>query len=291
MGVFKPPFQVHITGGEPFLNFDVLLHAVQSGSKKGFPCYVETNAGWCVNQEFAEKRLHTLHQAGLQAILISVSPFHAETIPLKYTLNGINAALRVFGPQRTIVYMPEWLQQISQFDVQKPISLNEYLKTYGHRKAGRMFWEGYSLISGGRCGYRLGDLTNRLSAIAYRGENCLHEILLSPHSHFDLFGNFIPGFCGGITLGDWHDLPGVRAAYRGGKYPTLIRILIDSGPYGLYDLALSAYEYQPLLNGYAGKCHLCVDVRKHLIKEADFRELAPPGFYTGIDLPPQPMMG
>lgn len=34
-----------------------------------------------------------------------------------------------------------------------------------------------------------------------------------------------------------------------------------------------------LPQGYAGKYHLCVDVRIHLVKTGDFAELRPLGFY------------
>lgn len=39
------------------------------------------------------------------------------------------------------------------------------------------------------------------------------------------------------------------------------------------------YGYIQQNDGYVGKCHLCVDVRKHLIKYSDFDELRPKEFY------------
>jgi hypothetical protein len=35
----------------------------------------------------------------------------------------------------------------------------------------------------------------------------------------------------------------------------------------------SGYDYQPLEEGYVGKCHLCVDVRRWLVTQGGFPEL------------------
>ena len=140
-------------------------------------------------------------------------------------------------------------------------------------------WEGYGLISGGRSGYRLGHLARRSPAQAYRSEDCRGEILVAHHSHFDLYGNFISGFCGGLTVGDWHDLPVLLRDFQAGHYPSLIARLIEAGPVGLLDFAQREYGFVPSSEGYAGKCHLCVDVRRFLVKWDAFPELSPRQFY------------
>ena len=68
---WRDPCQVHITGGEPFLNFDLLLHAVETSRELGIQRYVETNAGWCVNEDLTERRFKALREAGLQAVLMT----------------------------------------------------------------------------------------------------------------------------------------------------------------------------------------------------------------------------
>ena len=45
MMIWPQNFQVHITGGEPFLNFPLLLHTVETAAELGIPRYLETNAG------------------------------------------------------------------------------------------------------------------------------------------------------------------------------------------------------------------------------------------------------
>jgi hypothetical protein len=282
MNAWNHPFQVHLTGGEPFLNFLLLLQATEIAVALGIPCYLETNAGWCVHEDVVAERFNVLRQVGLQAILISCSPFHAETIPVKNTLLAIHKAMDIFGSPRVIVYLPEWLEQVRHFGIEKPTPLERYIQEYGAQKAGELFWEGYGLISGGRSGYRLGYLANKLLASSFRGQSCRTEILYAHHSHFDLYGNYISSFCGGLTIGSWQDLPRLLAYFRAEKYPSLIEILVHSGPYGLYQLARDEYGYTPLEEGYVGKCHLCVDVRRWLVQSSDFRELRPTEFYARI---------
>jgi hypothetical protein len=278
--LWEDPFHLHITGGEPFLNFPLLLYAVEEAAKLGIHCYAETDAGWCVDEKQVRKRFLILRQAGLQLILISCSPFHAEVISPRRTLLAVAMALEVFGPRRVIVYTSEWLDLFQRFSLDSTIPLEWYVDSFGLEPAGLMFWEGYYLISGGRSGYRLGRYTDRKPASAFRYENCFKDILTAGQAHFDLYGNFIPGFCGGLSIGDWHSLPDLLANARSGWFPQLISLLIESGPYGLAEMARKEHGYRPLRGGYAGKCHLCVDVRRHLHATGGFTELKPDGFYT-----------
>jgi hypothetical protein len=97
-----------------------------------------------------------------------------------------------------------------------------------------------------------------------------------------LQGNYIPGFCGGMTIGAWHELPGLLADFQAGRYPPLVETLIEHGPFGLFKLAQQQYSYKPATDGYTGKCHLCVDVRRCLVDADDFAELCPRGFYDNF---------
>ncbi len=280
--VWPVPPQVHLTGGEPFHHFELLLEGARLSAEIGIQAYVETNAGWCLEEDEAIERFTRLKEAGLQAVLISCSPFHAERIPPARTARAVRAAEAVFGPGRVIVYLPGYLEIVHRFGADRPTPLSRYEETFGAGGARRILWEGYGIISGGRAGYRLGHLTDRRPAEAFAEEVCSGEILHAPHSHFDLHGNFVPGFCGGLTVGAWADLERLLEEYRAGRYPPLIEVLIEAGPHRLLEVALDRHAYRPLPDGYAGKCHLCVDVRRHLAETGDFVELQPRAFYDNI---------
>lgn len=276
-------FQVHLTGGEPFLNFPLLLHAAEEAARLEIPVYVETNAAWVRDLAMAEERFRRLRKAGMGAVLVSVSPFHQESIPLQRTLDGISAARAVFGPERVIVYQQDWLPELARHGLTEPVPLSEYQVEYGARQAGLRLWIGFGLISGGRAGYRLGEWVPRRPADSFAGERCREELVYAQHSHLDLYGHFIPAFCGGISLGDWHDLPGLVRDVRRGNVPRLAGILLDEGPFGLYQFAVDEVGYQPPEAGFTGKCHLCVDVRRHLFSAGWFEgELKPAKFYETL---------
>jgi hypothetical protein len=280
--IWERPYQVHLTGGEAFLKFPLLLEATEIAVELGISVYVETNAGWCVGEELVERRLRALRQAGMRSILISCSPFHGESIPLEHTELAIRKAWQIFGQQNTFVYISDWFQVMHSFGSQNPVPLEMYSQVFGQEEAGRMFWQGYGLISGGRAGYRLAHLTPKGSPRSFQKESCAGELLYAPHSHFDLYGNFIPAFCGGLSLGSWHDLPGLSADFQNGNFPGLIQTLIEAGPYGLYEMAREQFDYRPLKTGYTGKCHLCVDIRRHLVTREAFPELQPIDFYENF---------
>jgi len=272
-------FQIHLTGGEPFLRFPLLLEAAETARELSIPVYVETNAGWCVNERTVEERFRALRDVGLRAVLISCSPFHAETIPPERMLLAAREAAEVFGPSGVILYLPGWLDLVRSFGERHTTPLDQYVHRYGKDEAGRLFWEGYGLISGGRSGYRIGHLARRSPPQAYRHEDCRRDILFAHHSHLDLYGNFISGFCGGLAIGDWHGLATVVQEAEAGHYPSLIARLIEAGPVGLLEFAERGYGFVPSPEGYAGKCHLCVDVRRFLIRFEAFPELRPREFY------------
>ena len=275
-------YQVHITGGEPFLNYPLLLESTKIAVELGIPVYIETNAGWALDDATVNEKLSELRSAGLQTVLVSVSPFHAEKIPPERTLRLIRIASQIFGLGRVIIYQQQWLDKIMQFGIEKTNPLGNYVSAFGTKDTGKLFWQGYGLISGGRAGYELGHLIPKKHPAAFENDRCSYELLHAHHSHFDLYGKFIPGFCGGISLGSWRDIPNLEDEVNGGTMPPLIKILVKKGPFGLYELAAREYGYQSLPEGYAGKCHFCVDLRRHLLKKGGFDELSPIQFYEEL---------
>ncbi len=285
--IWQDPRGFHLAGGEPFWNFELLVWAVEKCRELGIPIeYVETSAAWCTSYEKAREKFRILREAGLSTVLISCSPFHAETVPLRRTLWAIKAAQEVFGPAGVIVYMAHFIELLRRFGEDRPVPLKAWIKTYGRREAGRLFWQGYQLFSGGRAGFELGSLTIRYPWDHFRGENCLFELLLSRHAHFDPYGNYIPLFCGGISLGDVRQgLPSLVRDFQPETLP-VIKILIEEGPFGLAEWARRHLKFEPDPEGYVGKCHLCVAVRAFLRQSGEeFPELAPEEFYRYLRSP------
>jgi hypothetical protein len=274
----------HLAGGEPFLDFDRLLAVQKLAVEFGIPIeYVETNASWCSDLDIARDRFVRLREAGLRCILISCSPFHAERVPLERINIALEVAIEIFGCEGVILWVPEFYHQLSKIRTTGVIPLEEYVSAVGEQVATIMIRSGYSLISGGRVGYKLGNFYNRQPPEHCQGERCEVELLKSGHAHFDPYGNLIPSFCSGISLGDARDLSKLFIEFDLEKLP-IVRMLVEEGPYGLYRYAVERFGYKPLPDGYVGKCHLCVDVRKWMQTcTREFRELAPAEFYNQLE--------
>ncbi len=81
-----------ISGGEPFLNYPLLLDVVDFASQRGFRVSVTTNGFWARSVEIAIEKLRPLRVRGLSAMSISRSPFHARFIPVDRVRNTLEAA-------------------------------------------------------------------------------------------------------------------------------------------------------------------------------------------------------
>ena len=121
-------YGLHFTGGEPFLNFELLLKAVEFASELRIPStFVETNCYWCVNDEATREKLMLLKNKGLKGILISVNPFYLEYVPFDRTERAIRISQEAF-PGKVMVYQVEYYLQFKELGIRKILPLDEYLK-------------------------------------------------------------------------------------------------------------------------------------------------------------------
>ncbi len=265
---------LHFTGGEPFLNFELLLGLVGIAADLGIPgIFVETNASWCVTDAVVRDRLRALRGAGLRGILISVNPFLLEHVPFERTKRAVRIALEVFGPRNVLVYQAPFYEELSRLGIEGTLPLEEYLK------------EGYGLACAelflsGRAAYKLAHLFPRYPARRFFGSSCRRELIRDWHVHVDNYCNFIPGFCAGLSLGDARDLTAICAGIDPAGYPVLRALLADLAE--LYRLGV-AHGYVEREEGYISRCHLCLDIRRHLARRGDFPELAPRAFYEHLE--------
>nr|MDO8079362.1 radical SAM protein [Candidatus Freyarchaeota archaeon] len=91
-------YGLHFTGGEPFLNFDLLVKAVGMAHGLGIPSlFVETNSFWCANDWGTRDKFARLRDSGLDGLLISVNPFILEQVPFERTERAVRIGREVFG--------------------------------------------------------------------------------------------------------------------------------------------------------------------------------------------------
>ena len=96
---------IHIGGGESLLKVDRTVKIIGKIVDMDLPLeYVETNAFWCWNDVKTEAVFQKLKEAGLRAVLVSVSPFHLEYVPFEKTERAVRIARNVFGYRGVLVY-------------------------------------------------------------------------------------------------------------------------------------------------------------------------------------------
>ena len=265
---------LHFTGGEPFLNFELLLELVGIAADLGIPgIFVETNAAWCINDAVTRERLRALRSAGLRGILVSVNPFLLEHVPFERTRRAVRIALEVFGHRNVLVYQAIFYEEFSRLGIEGTLPLEKYLR----KGLGLAYAE---LFLSGRAAYKLAHLFPRYPARRFFGLSCRRELIRDWHVHVDNYCHYIPGFCAGLSLGDARDLTAICGGIDPARYPVLRALLTDLEE--LYRLGV-AHGYVEREEGYISKCHLCLDVRRHLVGHGDFPELRPRAFYEHLE--------
>jgi hypothetical protein len=268
---------LHFTGGEPFMNFPLLLRAFEMAHERGIPSlFVETNGYWCRDDEIARERLNALHAAGCRGILISVNPFYAEYVPFERTERCIRVSGEVFG-RNVMVYQAEYYARFKQLGFRERMSLDEYQALLGDEPLAA----GVELFLMGRAARQLRDLYPTYPARRFYGQPCRPQFLRGWHNHFDNYGHLVAGYCGGVSLGSWYNLDElIEEGIDLDEHPVL-GYLVAEDLAGLLHFARE-FGYEPPAGGYLSKCDACLDVRTYLVARDGFAELAPRAFYAHL---------
>jgi len=283
-GVLSLNHGLHFTGGEPFLNFPLLSRCVETARELDIPgLFAETNCFWATSENRAREMLASLKVRGLVGILISVNPFYLEYVPFERTERAIRVGREVFGAN-VMVYQQSYYEMFRTMKTTGTVAFESFLRMEG----GGRFAENTEFFLSGRAPYSMEyleaeglELFPRSSAEAFLREPCRPDFLRRWHNHFDNYGNFVPGYCGGLSLGDSRELgrllsEGIRLDER-----PVLRFIVEDDFRGLLGFAQErGYERNP--EGYFSKCHLCADIRRHLVGVEDFPELRPREFYRRL---------
>jgi hypothetical protein len=268
---------VHVGGGEPFLDPQGLLRVLTVARDVGVRIeYVETNSSWYRDRDSAAARLRELKNRGLEALLISISPFHNEYIPFR-KVKGVIEACRVTG-LAAFPWISDFYKEVDAFDPHTPHRLAEYQEKFGAdylKGIPQRYWINF----GGRAVKTFAGVLPTFGgdAILNRYRGGCRELQDVSHFHLDLFGNYIPGLCAGLAI----QRDDLGSPLSPEKYPLLAR-LHESGINGLFALAREhGFE---ATGAYLSKCHLCLDIRRYLVMDRGlkFTELAPRGFYENF---------
>jgi len=269
-------YGMHFTGGEPFLNYDLLLELTRLATSMEIPLpFVETNCFWAKDNQKTEEKLRKLKAAGLKGILLSVNPFNIEHIPFKNTKRAVSISENIFG-QNAIIYQQFYYQLFKQLNLEGTIKFEQLINKIQPQSILRYI----ELLPMGRTPYKLGYLYEKYPAPYFFNHNCIQELTRNWHTHIDNYLNYVPGFCAGLSLGKAGNLSGLFEGINLAGKP-ILKALTQSIK-SLYEIGKS-FGYKDLSEGYISKCHLCTDIRKHLVNKTDkFKELDPVEYYLNL---------
>ncbi|MCX6013558.1 MAG: hypothetical protein NTV30_09185, partial [Chloroflexi bacterium] len=181
--------------------------------------------------------------------------------------------------ENVMIYQWDYFVAFKKMGIKGKLKLEDYLKLAGEINPGgniEMFLQG-------RASYKLKSFYKVYPASAFINRPCFPEFLRNWHNHFDNYGNIMPGFCGGISLGQISELDTLITGGIELNDRPVLKYIINQDFAGLIKYACdSGYKEQP--DGYISKCHLCLDIRRHLARTGNFIELKPEQFYTHLDL-------
>ncbi len=269
---------VHIGGGEPLLRPGKLGTVLEVASEVGISIeYVETNSSWFKDPDSATALLSRLHEQGLNTLLVSISPFHNESIPF-FKVKGVLEAAQQVGVG-IFPWVTDFISDLSQFDPGKTHPLQEYQQLFDKNYLMQIL-QRYWIHLGGRALETFRPLLGDKNCLQVLDENpggCAAELTDTSHFHIDLFGNYIPGLCSGLAI--WKDDLGTPLSTE--KYPILVNLYLN-GIRGFFEFVRENYGFSPQRTNYINKCDLCTEVRSFLVQN-DYngsKELKPAGFYS-----------
>lgn len=268
---------VHIGGGEPLLKPDKLKEILKIAGRSGVSIeYVETNSSWFQDLESAKSILLDLRRRGLGTLLVSISPFHNEFIPFN-KVKGVIEVCRKTGIN-VFPWINAFIKDLSALDQNKTHPRETFEEKFGKDYLLRILQK-YWIHMGGRSldTFRsVLKLQTPSQIIEENSSGCARELADTSHFHIDLFGNYIPGLCSGLSI----SVQDLGRPLSENRYP-VITTLCRSGIQGIYKLAQEELAYSPSRTGYINKCDLCTEIRTFFVKN-DFGgspELNPREFY------------
>lgn len=164
---------------------------------------MKTNCFWATDDKITEKRLRTLREKGLKGILISVNPFILEFVPFERTEGAIKMARKIFTGD-VMIYQEDFFEFYRKLGIKGRMTFEEFRKS----SEGQILTANTEILMMGRVVYKLSHLYQKYPSRCLYSQPCTPSFLRSLHNHFDLYGNVVSGYCGGISLGN------IREAYR-----------------------------------------------------------------------------
>ena len=279
--------RIHLTGGEPFGDWPRLIEICRRSKKEAIQDRapldkVETSAFWATDGTIIRERLRALDACGMRRLVISADPYHQEFVPIERCRLVARVAEEVLGAARVQVRWRDWLAEgvdVGGLPEEERVAL---FARYASRRRERFNGRAAEVLAerlrglGGSFGFR--------PAESFADVSCADALVRSRHVHVDPCGRVMPGTCAGIVIGQAGREP-PRQIWRQFQADhdcrPVVGTLCRQGPAGLMSLA----GLRPSEAGYAGKCHLCWEARKALVRQHRCQDELAPAWLYGVASP------
>ncbi|MCS7180742.1 MAG: hypothetical protein NZ891_05260, partial [bacterium] len=200
--------------------------------------------------------------------------FYVDKVPIENFEIAMRKSLEIFGSENVSFYTISGYKLIKDLNIKGNLSFKKCLNLIGEKNFIN-FLKTY-IVPKGKVLYTLDKWFCKFPVEKFKRANCVYEFLNPYHIHIDLYGNYMPSFCAGITIGNYEEVleKGINDEDK------VLKFLLND----IYELLLWAESYgYKRKDGYVNKCHLCLDIRKFLI-ENNFRfdSLKPEEFYKNL---------
>ncbi|MFW9872604.1 MAG: radical SAM protein [Candidatus Thorarchaeota archaeon] len=248
--------EVNFFGGEPLLNFNLLIRLIEEAKKFDIPKIgLPTNGYWGKDEETAKKYAQKLKDVGVNLIGFSADAFHQEFIPLENLKRAIKAVHKAEIDTILII-----AQTIGAPNESNPFNnqTNKLCKSISNEFKFCQIIKSPLQVKG----RAIKNLLEYYRMTSIPSEKCL--IFRAPMYMIDPNGWVFNQGCQGICLGNARkdSLLKIINEFKPRRHPILGKIMGKGGVSSLLELAIKK-GYEPL-EGYADKCHLCYSVQKFL---------------------------
>lgn len=263
-----PLASVHITGGEPFLYYDHLCDIMAAARENGLkpPDSIETNASWATDANLVTERLKALDALGMRNIKISWDPFHAEFIDPASVILLRDIASEVLGEDRVMVRWEKYLQQpVKTLDSTTESEQQLFVSAINDEPCRFT----------GRAAHALADMAEQKPIEQIARQTCLNSYRSAKGVHIDPYGNVFSGLCSGIILGNINSmtLEDIWINFDPAENDFIAKLCSNGPSTMLAEACSNGYKSAP---AYAGKCHLCTDIRQFFFDIGKYKPIIGP---------------
>lgn len=262
---------VILAGGEALLFFDHVVATCRAIMAAGVPIrFIESNGSWCTSDQTARDGLLLLRDSGVRGMYFSIDAYHQEFVPAERVCRGVAFAREIFGEEH--VHAPRTpLEEARKLE---GIAGNtEALRSYARAGRVRHFGRAADALAPSMDAVPVEELLRQDCQEGLDVDN-LFELQVDP------FGYTRPDLCPGVNLGNTRSarLRSLATTKHVRETP-LLSDIAERGPAAL--LARAEQSGFAPRDSYVSKCHLCFEIRRHLVASMP-DELRPPHLYQVV---------